>query len=289
MKYHYKHERLANFDILIGLLVAVKDPIPEIRNTACILLGRFVESFPTEMWADDILPGLLQSLDPSYLQSTGVNHQLDGAIFAVKIICEDSSEKLSMDLTRRPLDTLIPRLVYLLSCSDAKIRQRAIETYNSMLFLVAPSQPGQIETSPSIISSKPSGKAAEAVMIHMQSFLQGISQLASDPSPVIRRCVCQSIVLIASMFLSVLEPIYDNICNYMLQALLDADESVSCEACEFWYTMANNVQDKIAPYDSIVKYFNVLIPNLVSRMILTEEKIAQDRLDEEAEQSGEKR
>jgi transportin-1 len=247
---------------LVGLLLACKDSISVIRSTASILLGRIVDSYPTDFWANDILPELMQRIDTNQQDFV-----IDGAIYAIKMICEDSPEKLSMDTTRRPIDILVPRLLGLLTYPDPKVRIRAIESMNSMLFLVAPtssnvSQGGRL-------ASSVSAQASEAILLHMQAFIQGISQLANDPNPGVRRVVCQSIVLLSSMHLPVLEPIYDSVCQFMIQAILDTDDSVSCEACEFWYTMTINVKDRIAPEVAVVKYLEVLIPNLLSRMILT--------------------
>ena len=37
---------------------------------------------------------------------------------AVRRMCEDSVEKLSMDSVRKPLDVILPKLIALLSCND---------------------------------------------------------------------------------------------------------------------------------------------------------------------------
>lgn len=40
---------------------------------------------------------------------------------AVRRMCEDSVEKLSTDTARKPLDTLIPKLISLFSCTDEMV------------------------------------------------------------------------------------------------------------------------------------------------------------------------
>jgi hypothetical protein len=48
-----------------------------------------------------------------------------------------------------------------------------------------------------------------------------LSHLATDESAPVRRAVCQAIVLLASFQLAVLEPLLSDICQFMLQAVMD--------------------------------------------------------------------
>ena len=48
--------------------------------------------------------------------------------------------------------------------------------------------------------------------------------LSSDPSARVRKAVCQAIILIATMQLSILEPLFASICAFMLKGVLDEDE-----------------------------------------------------------------
>jgi hypothetical protein len=48
---------------------------------------------------------------------------------AVRRMCEDSVEKLSTDTARKPLDTLIPKLIALFSCSDEMVRNEQYVHY----------------------------------------------------------------------------------------------------------------------------------------------------------------
>lgn len=263
-----------------GMVTALSDALINIRSTASILLGRYSEAFPIDLWGDDVLPSLISMLNVEHLSVSPSNSSLafglEGALHAVMLICEDSSEKLSMDLNRRPLDTLVPRLISLCNNLNSKVRQQSIETLNSLVFLI-PASGGQ------------SGGYVHALIIHMNSFIQVISSLSSDPEPLVRKAICQSIVLLASHQLALLEPWFDSICEFMLNSLLDNEESVAKESCEFWKSMLENIDAGIAPPTSVSKHFNVLIPNILSRMKLTEDQIIQDRADADAEASGEKK
>ena len=136
--YAFKH--LHNLPPVVQQLVkqemvaALSDILTDIRNTAAILVGKISESFMIDTWAD-VIPHLLNMLEYSQHGQLVV---VDGALQAVRRMCEDSVEKLSMDTVRRPLDSLLPKLIALLACPDETIRLRALETINSTLFLFSP-------------------------------------------------------------------------------------------------------------------------------------------------------
>lgn len=115
---------------------ALKDSSREIKNTASIIFGRYSELFAIDAWAD-VLGLILQMLD---LSSHGQSSWLDGALLAIKAICEDSQDKLCDDPVGRPLDRLVPQLIILLDCTEPSIRLRAMESLNSLLFLLSVSE-----------------------------------------------------------------------------------------------------------------------------------------------------
>lgn len=91
------------------------------------------------------MPPILQMLD----LSVHATHPtlVEGALQAAQRICEDSGSKLAQDDANRPLDSLVPRLLALTSCSDAEIRIRALSSYNSLLYLLSPHGGGDPERS----------------------------------------------------------------------------------------------------------------------------------------------
>ena len=70
----------------------------------------------------------------------------------------------------------------------------------------------------------------------------------------------------------------------MLQSLLDSEESVAIESCEFWVVMLEISDTKKA----ILPYLPVLIQHVISRLLLSTEQMEQERQEEEEENSGEK-
>ena len=68
------------------------------------------------------------------------------------------------------------------------------------------------------------GTGTQALVANMNNFLQGLSALSADPSARVRKAVCQAIILIATMQLSIIEPLFGPICTFMLKGVLDEDE-----------------------------------------------------------------
>lgn len=270
------------------LLAGLIDSNAEIQNVAGILFGRFTEAFPINVWTD-VIPHILTMLD---LSSHGQVHVADGGLKAVKRICEDSCEKLCMDTEGKPLQRLVPLLIDLLKAPDAHIRLQALQSLNAMLYLISP--PGyHRSSSDEDMSSSSSGSSstkrpesgAAPLLLHMNNFLNGIASLAADPTADVRCAVCQSLVLLASFNVSVLEKAFPSICAFMLQAVLDPEETVAIEACEFWAVISQSTDTQAA----MSPHLQVLVPSLISRLRLNVEQLQQERADEEAEASGEKR
>jgi len=400
------------------VLQALRDANCDIRNTAAILIGKISESLALSTWSD-MLPTLLSLLDtyPPLLShlTTAANADdgsllahlcgLDGAIQAVKRMCEDSPLKLAHDDVIRPLESLVPKLLAIFApCTSgepnpnphpalaelATVKLRALESYNSLLMLLDigmwettgnshhgnfsrsnwssssnlhsatnpnPNSPINGNAANSIIFSSSGSNlgrkdrnesfhsytslddnsthsltshnyatnnafttnitsnannngscsntnaqhstretkrmaaqmaqsaAVQPLVQHMNSFIQLLANMASDPSPHIRRGVCQAICTIAGVHVCVLEPYFASICVFMLAALADAEESVAIEACDFWMALLTQGQDIQM---AMRAYLPELIRNLIRRLYLTSEQMEQERIDEEEESTGEK-
>ena len=196
-------------EVMTGLV----DPLHNIRSTAALLVGRIAAAFVMEYWTDileAILGGALQfsateeSLNPESPAAISV----DGYLLAVKRICEDSAEKLYMNTSLRPLESLIPQLLTAMKSPISSHRLKAIESINSLIYLVPSSDSSSKETPCALIQ-------------HMNSFLVSLSELASDDDAKIRRAVCQAIVLLTSFHLSLLAPLLGDVCKFMLQNISD--------------------------------------------------------------------
>lgn len=138
------------------VLFAVKDPVVEIRKTACILLGKIASTFGVHIWSQvfHTLVAQLESTD-------GI--EVDGALLAIKLICEDACDKLVNQDEGKLLGTLIPKLMLLFKRPEVDFRLHAIESMIAILsFLPASVTP---------------------IPLNVTQFIQELSALANDPSP----------------------------------------------------------------------------------------------------------
>ena len=67
----------------------------------------------------------------------------------------------------------------------------------------------------------------------MNAFLLALSTLSGDVSARVRKAVCQAIILLATVQLSILEPMFGSICTFMLKGVLDEDEGAVLFAYHF--------------------------------------------------------
>ena len=81
--------------------------------------------------------------------------------------------------------------------------------------------------------------------------------------------MCQSVNLLASLQLAVLEPLFASICDFLVGSVLDLDEGVAMEACEFWSILSENADAHAA----VRSHLPTLVPHLISRLVLTQEQV----------------
>ena len=79
-----------------------------------------------------------------------------------------------------------------------------------------------------------------------------------------------------------LDGYFPSICAFMLQTVMDQEESVAIESCEFWRSLLETDDTK----NAILPYLQRLVECIISRLYLTQEQMEQDRIDEEEECSG---
>ena len=162
-------------------LSAIGDPSPLIRATVGILITTIASRGELTNWPE-LLPKLCQMLDS---QDYNV---CEGSFGALQKICEDSSEILDSDALNRPLNTLIPKFLQFFQHSSSKIRSHALACVNQ--FIISRTQ---------------------ALMIHIDDFLQGLMHLASDDDAEVRKNVCRALVMLLDVRMDRLVPHMHNI------------------------------------------------------------------------------
>ncbi|EPY86988.1 hypothetical protein CB1_000283005 [Camelus ferus] len=186
------------------------------------------------------LQQILQLLKESQSPDTTIQRTVQqGAFGALQKICEDSAEILDSDVLDRPLNIMIPKFLQFFKHSSPKIRSHAVACVNQ--FIISRTQ---------------------ALMLHIDSFIENLFALAGDEEPEVRKNVCRALVMLLEVRMDRLLPHMHNIVEYMLQRTQDQDENVALEACEFWLTLAEQPICK----DVLVRHLPKLIPVLVNGM-----------------------
>ncbi|KAJ1530932.1 hypothetical protein ONE63_005770 [Megalurothrips usitatus] len=217
-------------------LNAVGDPSPLIRATVGILITTIASKGELTSWPE-LLPALVILLD-----SVDYN-ACEGSFGALQKICEDSAELLDSDALNRPLNILIPKFLEFFRHSSPKIRSHAIACVNQ--FIISRTQ---------------------ALMTHIDPFLENLFHLASDDDPDVRKNVCRALVMLLEVRMDRLIPHMHNIIEYMLMRTQDQDEAVALEACEFWLSLAEQHICK----EALSQYLTRLVPVLVRGMKYSE-------------------
>ena len=160
---NYAFAHFGSFAPQVQLLIersihqGLSDPIVDIRKTACILIGKIAATFPINVWTQLFHTLLL------YLDSTAYL-EVDGALSAIRLICEDACDKL-LKSQDNILGQLIPKLLGLFKHSEQIFRLHAIQTLIAILnFIPASVQP---------------------VPLNVNTFIQELSLLATDASPLV--------------------------------------------------------------------------------------------------------
>jgi len=80
----------------------------------------------------------------------------------------------------------------------------------------------------------------QALYAHIDTFIACLFKRASDEDHMVRRHVCQALVLLLASRPDKLMPELGNVAEYMLYSTKDKNEDVALEACEFWLTFAED-------------------------------------------------
>uniref|UniRef100_A0A8C4N7S8 Transportin 1 n=1 Tax=Eptatretus burgeri TaxID=7764 RepID=A0A8C4N7S8_EPTBU len=217
-------------------LSSIGDPSPLIRATIGILITTIASRGELQNWPD-LLPQLCALLDSEDYNTC------EGAFGALQKICEDSAEVLDSDVLDRPLNVMIPKFLQFFKHASPKIRSHAVACVNQ--FIISRTQ---------------------ALMLHIDSFIENLFALASDEEPDVRKNVCRALVMLLEVRMDRLLPHMHAIVQYMLQRTRDADENVALEACEFWLTLAEQPVCK----ELLAGHLAQLVPVLVNGMKYSE-------------------
>ena len=217
-----------------------------------------------------LMPVILQNLQPS----TSNPCALQASLSTIRKMMEDGPNEISS----HHLDALVPLLLNLFGSNEESSKVAALQ---------------------SLVACLSSGFLPSALLVQFSNYLQGLSQLATDPSGQVRKWVCRSINTLLELHTQYLAPQLPSICQFMLRASTQQssgtndDEEVSMEACEFWLLFAT-IDDNVLTTDMmdvVERMLPQLIPVLLNNMMYSEEQridlVAKNEMDMEEQQPHE--
>lgn len=215
--------------------MALGDPSPLIRATVGILITTIANKGGILNWPE-LLPTLCEMLDSQEYSIC------EGAFGALQKICEDSAEVLDSNELNRPLNIMIPKFLQFFRHTSPKIRSHAIACINQFII-----------------------HRTQALMIHIDTFIENLFHLSSDEDHEVRKNVCRGLVMLLDVRMDRLMPHMNSIIEYMLVRTQDPDET-ALEACEFWLSLAEHPVCK----EVLGPHLHKLAPVLVKGMKYSE-------------------
>lgn len=215
--------------------MALGDPSPLIRATVGILITTIANKGGILNWPE-LLPTLCEMLDSQEYSIC------EGAFGALQKICEDSAEVLDSNELNRPLNIMIPKFLQFFRHSSPKIRSHAIACINQFII-----------------------HRTQALMIHIDTFIENLFHLSSDEDHEVRKNVCRGLVMLLDVRMDRLMPHMNSIIEYMLVRTQDNDDT-ALEACEFWLSLAEHPVCK----EVLGPHLHKLAPVLVKGMKYSE-------------------
>ena len=204
----------------------------------------------------------------------GVPPIVEGSLTTIRKMMEDGP----MELSSEHLDALVPLLLKFLSSGDERSIVSALQ---------------------SLVACHSDSMIPSSLVLYFSDYLGAISALATNPSPLVRKWVCRSIVTLLELRTEYLQDHMSAITQFMLQqTALDMSSqtnnnpAVALEACEFWLTFANLDDEACTPAmaETVQAILPQLVPTLLRNMVYLPEKRmelqAQNELDQQEEPQG---
>lgn len=219
-----------------------------------------------------LMHALLHNLQPNNSNP----NSLQGSLSTIRKMMEDGPN----EIPTHHLDTLVPLLLHLFRSNDESSKVAALQ---------------------SLVACLSSGLVPSALLIQFSDYLQGLSQLATDPSVQVRKWVCRSINTLLEHHTQYLAPQLPAVCQFMLQSTtvshhqqgssaISNDDEVAMEACEFWLLFATLDEHVMTSemIDVVQHMLPQLIPVLLNNMVYSEEQridlVARNEMDMEEQQ-----
>ena len=228
-----------------ALLPGLGNPNRFLRHTVGTALSMITRAVGPRGW-----PGLYTALAQILEQPPDAKH-VDGALDCVKKACEELNGRLDEQVAGLPEGSaaglLISRLLPLMANPDVGVRRTALASINLMV---------------------PTWPATHAAA--MDTYLQGLFQLANDGDNGVRKHVCSGIVSLLYRAPEKLVPNIRDVITYMIEMTNFGDEDVALESCEFWAAFCEADLDRDT-VEVLREFTPKLIPMLLTNMAYAED------------------
>lgn len=239
------------------ILQGLHDSNAQIRNYAGNVITEVVRQGGIMDW-----PQVLFQLVEMVENKSGNEPQSaqEGAMSALLKICEDNKKALDKVYQgERPLAALFPHLLIFTGSQLPKVRSGALASVNVFL----PDKP-------------------QTIIGQLDTLMQQLSRLASDPSEEVRKHVCRSFVHLAEVSPERIVPHMGELVDYMVTQQRNVDDTeLALDAAEFWLCVAENQELR----ESLRPFLPKVVPVLLESMVYCEDDILRlEGENEDAEQ-----
>lgn len=227
------------------IILGLQDSTSQMRGYAGNVMTEIVRQGGIMGW-----PQVLSELITMVSNTSGnVSAQAqEGGMSALLKICEDNRKALDKQYQgQRPLGFLFPKLLELTTSPQARVRADALASMNVF------------------IPEKP-----QAVTANLDTLLQQLFSLASDPSDEVRKHVCRAFVHIADIAPEKIVPHMEGLVEYMVTQQRNPENAeLALDAAEFWLCVGEdeNMREHLGPY------LPKIVPVLLSSMVYSEDEI----------------
>eukprot|EP01126_Amoeba_proteus_P021590 TRINITY_DN2196_c0_g1_i1.p1 TRINITY_DN2196_c0_g1~~TRINITY_DN2196_c0_g1_i1.p1 ORF type:complete len:792 (+),score=128.14 TRINITY_DN2196_c0_g1_i1:60-2435(+) len=225
------------------IVKVIGDPQPIVRRTAGSIITTILGVGRIVGW-DGLLPFLVSCLD------NPDKNVVDGAFYALRLICEDHSRELDSESCGRPLNFLLPKFLSFFKHEDPELRNYGVTCILRFLHDLPP-----------------------PVVSHISNFMEGFFYLAQDPQALIRKKVIHSFIILIDQVdgAQLVVPFLPRIMDFIIFCMKGNDEDLAFAATEFWRVISEHEEICVNVVTPMLKD---ILPVLLTRMMYSNQELA---------------
>lgn len=219
----------------------LSDPNVLLRNVTGNVITTLVTKVGIDGWPE-ILPELM-----SLVESAPQVITQESAMSTLTKICEDSAKVLDQEYPggQRPLEYMIPKFLQFTESPSQKVRALSIAAINQFVFI-----------------------KSQSLLPHIDAFLNAIFKLTSDNFSDTKINICHALVNIMYSHPGKLVQHLEGVLNYIIHCMVDDDEQVAGDACEFILQLAESGDS--FDHELIKQFLPTIIPAVLRTMVYSE-------------------